>query len=131
MYLLKKYLKYHMKNNLKETIVTSALIIISLLLLNPFHFWMPNMLVICMLAIALGLFGVFASFILREKAGDERDSQHKTLAGRNAFLAGSGVLTLGIVIQGYTHTVDPWLVVTLVVMILVKFITRAWSDKNL
>jgi hypothetical protein len=120
-----------MKNNLKETIVTSALIIISLLLLNPFHFWMPNMLVICMLAIALGLFGVFASFILREKAGDERDSQHKTLAGRNAFLAGSGVLTLGIVIQGYTHTVDPWLVVTLVVMILVKFITRAWSDKNL
>jgi magnesium-transporting ATPase (P-type) len=120
-----------MKNNLKEVIVTVALILIAVLLLNPFHFWMPNMLVICMLAIALGLFGVFASFILRERVGDEREGQHRTLAGRNAFLAGAGVLTLGIVVQGYTHTVDPWLVVTLIVMVVVKIGTRIWSDKNL
>jgi hypothetical protein len=62
---------------------------------------------------------------------DERDAQHRTLAGRNAFLAGSGLLTLGIVIQGYTHTVDPWLVITLIVMVVVKIGTRIWSDKNL
>lgn len=120
-----------MKNNLKETIVTVALIVIAILLLNPFDFWMPDMIVICMLAIVLGLFGIFASFILREKSVDERDEQHRTLAGRNAFLAGSGVLTLGIVVQGYTHTVDPWLVIALIVMIFVKIGTRVWSDKNL
>jgi hypothetical protein len=120
-----------MENNIKETIVTFALIGISVLLLNPFHFWMPDMVVVCMLAIALGLFGIFASFILRETVVDERESQHRTLAGRNAFLAGAGVLTLGIVVQGYTHAVDPWLVVTLVVMILVKIGTRMWSDSNL
>jgi hypothetical protein len=120
-----------MKNNLKETIVTIALITIAILLLNPFHFWMPDMMVMCMLAIALGLFGIFASFILREKSVDEREDQHRTLAGRNAFLAGSGVLTLGIVIQGYAHTVDPWLVIALIVMITVKIGTRMWSDKNL
>lgn len=120
-----------MKNNLKETIVTVALIAIAILLLNPFHFWMPDMVVMCMLATALGLFGVFASFILRETVVDEREGQHRTLAGRNAFLAGSGVLTLGIVVQGYAHTVDPWLVVVLIVMIVVKISTRIWSDKNL
>ncbi len=120
-----------MKNNLKESIVTIALIIIAILLLNPFHFWMPDMMVICMLAIALALFGIFASFILREKSVDERDDQHKSLAGRNAFLAGSGILMFGIVIQGYTHSVDPWLVIALIVMIIVKIITRHWSDKNL
>jgi hypothetical protein len=120
-----------MKNNLKETIVTIALITIAILLLNPFHFWMPDMMVMCMLAIALGLFGIFASFILREKSVDEREDQHRTLAGRNAFLAGSGVLTLGIVIQGYAHAVDPWLVIALIVMIIVKIGTRMWSDKNL
>lgn len=120
-----------MKNNLKETIVTVALIVIAILLLNPFHFWMPDMMVMCMLAITLGLFGIFASFILREKSVDEREDQHRTLAGRNAFLAGSGVLTIGIVIQGYTHTVDPWLVIALIVMIVVKIGTRMWSDKNL
>lgn len=55
-----------MKNNLKETIVTVALIAVAILLLNPFHFWMPDMIVIGMLAITLALFGIFASFILRE-----------------------------------------------------------------
>jgi len=120
-----------MKNNLKETIVTLALIAIAVLLLNPFHFWMPDMIVMSMLAVTLGLFGIFATFVLRESMYDERDGQHRTLAGRNAFLGGAGVLTLGIVIQGYTHTVDPWLVVALIVMILVKIATRIWSDKNL
>jgi len=120
-----------MKNNLKETIVTVALIAIAFLLLNPFNFWMPDMVVMCMLAIALGLFGIFASFVLRETMIDEREGQHRTLAGRNAFLAGSGILTLGIVVQGYTHTVDPWLVVALIIMIVVKIGTRIWSDKNL
>lgn len=120
-----------MKNNFKETVITVALIAIAILLLNPFHFWMPDMMVMGMLAVLLGLFGIFASFILREKTVDERDSQHRDLAGRNAFLAGSGVLTLGIVIQGYTHAVDPWLVIALIVMVVVKIGTRMWSDKNL
>jgi hypothetical protein len=120
-----------MKNNFKETAVTIALIVIAVLLLNPFGFWMPDMMVMCMLATALVLFGIFASFILREKSVDEREAQHKSLAGRNAFLAGSGILMLGIVIQGYTHAVDPWLVVALIGMVIVKIITRTWSDKNL
>jgi len=120
-----------MKNNLKETIVTIALIAIAILLLNPFQFWMPDMMVMGMLAGALALFATFATFILRESMVDERDGIHRTLAGRNAFLAGAGVLTLGIVIQGYTHTVDPWLVVALIVMVVVKIGTRIWSDKNL
>lgn len=120
-----------MKNNIKETIVTVCLIAIAILLLNPFHFWMPDMMVMAMLAVALVLFSVFASFILREQTVDERDDAHRTLAGRNAFLAGSGILMIGIVVQGYTHSVDPWLVITLIVMILVKIATRMWSDKNL
>lgn len=120
-----------MKNNLLETLVTTCLIVLAILLLNPFHFWMPDMMVVVMLAVTLGLFGVFASFILRERMTDERDGLHRTLAGRNAFLAGSGVLTLAIVVQGYTHSVDPWLVITLITMIIVKIMTRMWSDKNL
>lgn len=120
-----------MKNNLMETLVTACLVILAILLLNPFEFWMPDMMVMALLAGTLGLFGLFASCIMRERMGDERDAQHRTLAGRNAFLAGSGVLTLGIVIQGYSHSVDPWLVIALITMIIVKIGTRAWSDRNL
>ena len=120
-----------MKNNLVETLVTICLIALSVFLLNPFHFWMPDMMVMGMLVALLVLFGIFASFILKEKVFDERDAINRSLAGRNAFLAGSAILMLGIVIQGYSHKVDSWLVVALIVMIIVKITTRLWSDKNL
>ena len=120
-----------MKNNLIETFVTLALVVLAILLLNPFHFWMPDMIVIGMLACTLGLFGLFATFIVREQVVDERDAVHRTLAGRNAYLAGAGVLTLAIVVQGYEHAVDPWLVLALVAMIVVKIATRFWTDRNL
>ncbi len=120
-----------MKNNLKETIVTVCLIVIAILLLNPFNFWMPDMMVVGMLAVALVLFAMFASFILREKIVDERDMLHRTLAGRNAFLVGSAILMLGIIIQGYNHSVEPFLVITLIAMVVVKIGTRIWSDRNL
>ena len=121
-----------MKNKiLKEIIVPLTLVVLAVLLLNPFHFWMPDMMVMGMLAILLVLFGIFASFILKERAFDERDDVNRSLAGRNAFLAGSAILMLGIVIQGYSHKIDPWLVVALIVMIVIKIVTRFWSDRNL
>lgn len=120
-----------MKNNLKESIVTVGLVVTAILLLNPFHFWMPDMMVMSMLAIILVLFATFASFILREKAVDERDDQHKALAGRNAFLVGSTTLILGIIVQGYSHAVDSWLVVALIIMVVTKIGARIWSDRNL
>lgn len=120
-----------MKNNLSQTLVAILLVATAILLLNPFHFWMPDMLVVCTLVSALILFGIYASFILREKSFDERDSVHKTLAGRNAFITGSMVLIIGIAVQGYTHAVDIWLVVALIVMIFTKIGTRIWTDKNL
>ena len=120
-----------MKNKYIETLVPVCLLVLAILLLNPCQFWMPGMMVMVILAITLGLFAVFAIFILREGKADERDDQHRALAGRNAFLAGAGVLTLAIVVQGYSDSVDPWLVIVLVTMIIVKMLTRRWSDKNL
>ncbi len=120
-----------MKNNLKEVSVASSLILLSVLLVNPFHLWMPDIFIMCVLFVVLILFVLFASFILREKIVDERDDQHRTLAGRNAFLAGSAVLIIAIVVQEYMESLDPWLVFILVVMLLTKIGTRMWSDRNL
>lgn len=121
-----------MKNKIiKELVVPLTLIVLAVLLLNPFHFWMPDMMVMGMLAILLVLFAIFASFILQERAFDERDDVHRSLAGRNAFLTGSAILMLGIIAQGYVHKIDPWLVVTLIAMIMMKIFTRFWSDRNL
>lgn len=120
-----------MKNKFLHTVIPTCITILAILLLNPFNFWMPDMVVMSMLACIFVLFALFAGFILNEQAEDERENAHRTLAGRNAFLIGSGVLMLGIIVQGYYHTVDPWLVAALSLMIMTKVITRVWSDRNL
>jgi len=120
-----------MKNNLKEALVLVGIIGTGVLLVNPFDFWMPDMMLVSFLCLALILMAFFGSFILREHTEDERDVQHRALAGRNAFVVGASVLILGIVIQSFSHTTDPWLVGALLTMVVAKVVTRIWSDRNL
>ncbi len=121
-----------MKNNLKiEGVISLVLVILTVLLLNPLHFWMPNMMHMVMLTLTLVIFALFAIFILREKVQDERDAVHRMLSGRVAFLTGSTLLTIGIVVQSLEDKVDTWLVVVLVAMILSKLVTRIYSDNRL
>jgi divalent metal cation (Fe/Co/Zn/Cd) transporter len=120
-----------MRNNFtKEIVVSSVLIVLTVLLLNPFNFWMPEMMVMLMLALTFIAFALFAIFVLREKVQDERELAHRMLSGRVAFLVGSALLTLGIIIQSFNHSVDPWLVVTLVLMILSKIFARLYGDSR-
>ena len=112
-------------------VISFTLVILAVLLLNPFHFWMPNMMHMVMLAFTLVIFALFTVFILREKVQDERDTVHRMLSGRVAFLTGSALLTIGIVVQSLQDAVDVWLVVVLVVMVLSKLVTRMYSDNRL
>ena len=121
-----------MKNNLKIEIgISLALVMLAVLLLNPFHFWMPNMMHMVVLAFTLVIFALFTVFILREKVQDERDTVHRMLSGRVAFLTGSTLLTIGIIVQSLRGSVDVWLVVVLVAMVLSKLGTRIYSDNRL
>lgn len=121
-----------MKNNLNVEIISAlVLIVLTLLLLNPFDFLMPDMLLMAVLTFTLVTFAAFATFVLRESTGDEREIFHRMLAGRVAFLTGSAVLTIGIVFQAISHAVDAWLVITLLVMVLSKLMVRVYSAKKL
>ena len=78
-----------MKNNfVQESAIALVLIALTILLLNPFHFWMPEVIVMCMLALIFIVFALYAIFIMHEKAHDERETAHRMLSGRVAFLAG-------------------------------------------
>lgn len=120
-----------MKSNIQETIVALVLVVLLLLILNPYDFWMPDMAHLTALVALLIAFGVFASYILREKIIDERDAVHRMFAGRAAFLAGSTVLLVGILIGAWKDAVDSWLILSLVVMVLTKIGARFYSDRNL
>ncbi|OGZ00978.1 MAG: hypothetical protein A3B13_02650 [Candidatus Liptonbacteria bacterium RIFCSPLOWO2_01_FULL_45_15] len=112
-----------MKNNfLQEIFVSLILIVLLVLFLNPFGFWMPNILLMMMVLGLVVVFSVFASFIWRENARDEREGLHKMMAGRFAFLVGMAILVTGIIVQSFKHELDFWLAFTLGAMILAKII---------
>jgi len=105
---------------------------VSLLARLRLMFWMPEMVVYCMLALVLAALAVFGVFVLDEKPVDEREEAHRSLAGRIAFLVGSTVLTVGIVVQEVQYEkVDEWLVLALVLMVLSKIATRIYSNAKL
>jgi hypothetical protein len=120
-----------MKNNILEFIAAIVLLSLATAVLNPMHAWMPDMALMLLQVAVLVAFCFFAVFVMRETAADEREALHRALAGRVAFLSGSAVLVVGILSEGMTHVVDPWLVLALVLMVLSKIITRIYSDFKL
>ena len=116
--------------SIKEVLVITVVCIVFFLLLNPFGWWMPSMMLAGLLIVALVVFGFFAVFAVKEKARDERESHHKVVAGRTAFIAGTTILALAMIVQSLHHDVDPWLFITFIVMIAAKLATRSYIDRN-
>lgn len=117
-------------HNIFASEIIAALILVVLMggLLNPFHWFMPEPMVMMMILAAVVVFALFASFVWKEKARDEREQLHRTFSGRIAFLSGTAVLVLGIIIEGLNHKVDVWLVLTLTVMIFAKIIASIYNN---
>lgn len=120
-----------MKNKYTLEIVVSLILIgLLILIINPSDIFMPTMAHMMLAGFAVIVFGFFAGLVLKEKTKDEREEKHRGLAGRAAFLAGSSILIIGMVSQTLKDSIDPWLVASLVVMILVKLTTRIYNDLN-
>jgi len=83
------------------------------------------------LGFIVAAFGVFAALLLREQSGDERETIHRMLAGRAAFLTGATILLVGIVWQAFTGTVDAWLILTLCGMVLAKTAIRFYGEHRM
>lgn len=113
-----------------EIIISIILLILTVLLLNPFHFWMPTQLHMLMLVAMVIVFIIFAAFIWKEKSADERDQMHKAVAGRWAYLIGSIILVTGIIVQSLNHTLDPWLIIALVSMVVSKLAGFIYTEMN-
>ena len=108
--------------------VTVALVLIALLFLflSPIDLLMPMTTGAMSVLLVSVVFLVFSALVFREQAKDERENVLKMNAGRISFLAGSIIAVIGILFQSSTHDVDPWLVYTLIGMVLVKTITRVY-----
>ncbi len=112
-----------------ESIISILLIILVVLCSNPFgKIWMPSMFMSSALMLLIVVFTAFVIFVWKEKARDEREEQHRLLAGRISFLSGAIVLVVGIVYQTYHGHTDKWLLVALCTMVAAKLIAQIYSQ---
>ncbi|MDE2079042.1 MAG: hypothetical protein KGI73_01505 [Patescibacteria group bacterium] len=115
-------------NTFAEYLIALALVILLGLLSNPFMLWMPTPTQMVVVLVAAILAVVYGGFVLKEQTGDERETLHRMLAGRAAFLTAMATLTLALIYQGLTHAIDPWIPLALALTILAKLAARAWAN---
>jgi hypothetical protein len=115
---------------LLEIILAVILIALLFYIGNPFTLWMPSMVLISGLVVVAALMFVWGGVIVSENAEDEREESNRSMAGRAAYLSAAAVLTIALVFQGFTHTIDFWIPLTLAVMIIAKIIARWYVEAN-
>jgi hypothetical protein len=101
-----------------------------LLVLGDFvPFWMPMMGEMVALTVVTVLLLIWAGLVVAEVAADEREVHVTMLSGRLAYVAGLLTLATALVVQGLSHTIDPWIPVTLAVMVGAKLLGRLYFDR--
>ncbi|HWB34172.1 MAG TPA: hypothetical protein VG753_02560 [Candidatus Paceibacterota bacterium] len=111
-------------------IATAAVLVLLLMLLSdPFMLWMPMGLQMAGLLAVTVLACLWAGFAVYERPRDEREAQHITQAGRVAYLSGISVLTAALVMQGVAHAIDAWIPAALAVMVVSKLLARLWAER--
>ena len=107
-------------------IIIAVLLLVTLVLFGSLKLSMSHSMGMLGTVGFLALLLVFIGFILRERALDERDEYHRSIAGRIGFIAGVLVLALGIIIQNIEDGIDMWLLYALGAMILGKLFTHVY-----
>ena len=65
----------------------------------------------------------YTTFIYREMPADEREYEMSLIASKRAYLVGSALLSVGIVVQVIRHELGFWLPTILASMVIVKTIS--------
>jgi len=119
-----------MKKYFSEVGIALVLVALLVCFVDPFGLWMPTLLHMTLLGLMIVVFSFFALFVWRERFEDEREQYHGLLSARFAYLAGASVLVIGITVEAFLHTINPWLPVSLGVMVLAKIATRLWAERS-
>ncbi|HMO77579.1 MAG TPA: hypothetical protein PKA42_00285 [Candidatus Paceibacterota bacterium] len=111
-------------------VVAILLAFFLLVLADLVPFWMPMMGEMMALLLVVVLLIIWVGFVLQEVTHDEREVLLKMKSGRVAYLSGLGVLTLGLVVQGFSEAIDPWIAIALATMVISKLLTRLYLEER-
>lgn len=114
-----------------ELAVGLGLLVLLYVIFNPFGLFMPGYMIMMFLVAIAVLFLLFATLLWKEKRGDEREAYHRLFADRLAYLSGSTILLIGIIVNELAHRSDPWLICALAIMVVAKIGGLIYSKINL
>ena len=121
---MKKY------KSLLDIVLLLGLSVIAFLAVAPHAIVMPSALQMLLLAIVLVLISGFLVFLWREQPGDERELHNQAMASRAAYMIGSVVLIIALVLQSLRHDLDPAIPVAILAMIATKVIVQRNKDNK-
>jgi hypothetical protein len=117
-----------MNKNYLHVALAAVLVFFLLALADLIPFWMPMMGEMLALLVVSILMLVWAGFIMKDVAHDEREVALKMKSGRMAYLSGLAVLMIALIVQGMQHTIDPWIAIALAVMVVSKLVARVYEE---
>jgi len=109
-----------------ELIMGIVLVILLFLLVNPFGFLMLSKLSMFILSLFIAGTIFFASLIFGESTRDEREQYRLRAVSHVSYLIGAGILSVGIVVQSLMHSLDIWLALTLIFMMLGRVVASMY-----
>jgi amino acid transporter len=118
------------KPPIKEFILSIALIVLLIVLLNPFNFLMSDAVLMLTVALFVIAVGLIAGLALNERPRDERENVLVHTSARVGYISGIVILSLAIIIESLQHDLDFWLPLVFVIMILSKLIGRIYQENS-
>ncbi len=79
-------------------------------------------------SVFLAIYVIVMSLVGEGKVADERELQHRYTSNRLALVAGTVVLSVGVLVQLFAHALDYWLLAGLIAINLVKIISLIYSN---
>ena len=112
----------------KETTLSLLLILSILAYWNPFNLYMLSMSGMVFLGILVVVVALFAGLVIHDRVADEREIAHRDWSACWGYTAGTVTLVIALLLQAFRGVApDPWLLVTLLIMILVKVGAKVYS----
>lgn len=119
------------KSFIAELIISLTLILLLMTFVSKEDILMPMSPAMIMFILISVLFVVFSALLFREEERDEREALHKLKAARFSYLVGIVLLIGSILVQTFhTENIDPFIIVTLIGMVVAKILARIYNQLN-
>lgn len=104
--------------------------IVVLVAILPDSALMPSSLQMIVIGLTIAFISAFLVLFWREKPGDEREALNQATASRLAYIAGSAVLILSLIIETLDHSLSPAIPIAILAMIATKVFAQKYLDKS-